>query len=349
MKPAPSCPDCQGTQVRRHGVTDRGVQKYVCMNANCPRTGFLAAYQESPYVSQAAYMRAYRTRKAEERAAVKAATQIGDATLWQADCLALLQSGLIPAHSVDLILADLPYGKTACGWDTPLPLPVLWTAYKRLLTPGGAVVLTAAEGFDLTLAQSNPPWYRYKFIWRKHNIANPMLVTKQPGRVHEYVVVFCRGQTTYHPQMTTGHKPIAGFRDDTKSLGEIYMGSTRGRTRLISTHRDNPEGTRYPTSVWEIPVDTIWDIPQERANVHPTAKPVELMLRLILTYSNAGETVLDNTMGSGTTGLACLQTGRQFLGIELQPAYFATACERIRAALREREEQARQGDLFAAD
>jgi site-specific DNA-methyltransferase (adenine-specific) len=174
-----------------------------------------------------------------------------------------------------------------------------------------------------------------------------MLVTKQPGRVHEFVVVFAPRQPTYHPQMTTGHKPIAGFRDDTKLLGEIYTGAMRGRKRLIATHRDNPEGTRYPQSVWEIPDDSLWDIPQERANRHPTAKPVELMRRLILTYSNLGDVVLDNTMGSGTTGVACLQTGRRFLGIEREAQYFTTARAQIGEAIRHLEAQARQGELFA--
>jgi site-specific DNA-methyltransferase (adenine-specific) len=285
-------------------------------------------------------MRAWRARQKLEQAAVKEAVQMGHCRLWQADCLQVFQAGIIPAHSVHLVLADLPYGKTACSWDSVLPLQELWAAYTRLLTPAGAVLLTASEGFDLTLYQSNPRWYRYKFVWRKNNIANPMLVTTQPGRIHEYVLVFCRRRPTYNPQMTTGHKPIAGFRDDTKLLGEVYTGSTRGRTRLIATHKDNPEGTRYPTSVWDIPADSVWEIPQERANVHPTAKPVELMRRLILTYSHAGDTVLDNTMGSGTTGIACVQTGRQFLGIEQDPTYFATACRRL-------EEETRQGQLFA--
>jgi site-specific DNA-methyltransferase (adenine-specific) len=260
----------------------------------------------------------------------------------------LLRSALIPARSVDLILADLPYGKTACSWDSPLPLRELWAAYTHVLAPRGAVLLTAAEGFDLTLAQSNPRWYRYKIVWRKRNIANPLLAKAQPGRVHEFVLVFAPRQPTYHPQMTTGHKPIAGFRDDTKPLGEIYTGSTRGRKRLIATHRDNPAGTRYPTSVWEIPADSIWDIPQERANVHPTAKPVELMRRLILTYSNEGDTILDNTMGAGATGVACVQTGRRFLGIELQNTYFMTACARIGDASMRLQEATRQGELFAA-
>jgi site-specific DNA-methyltransferase (adenine-specific) len=223
--------------------------------------------------------------------------------------------------------------------DSVLPLQELWSCYRRVLAPGGAVVLTAAEGFDFTLIGSNRQWYRYKFVWCKRNIANPMLPSKQPGRIHEYVLVFCSKQSTYNPQMTTGHKPVAGFRDDTKRLGEIYHGDTHGRTRLIATHRDNPEGTRYATSVW--------DIPQERLNVHPTPKPVALMRQLILSYSNAGETVLDNTMGAGATGVACVQTGRRFLGIELQNTYFMTACERIRDALAQKTEQALQSERFA--
>jgi site-specific DNA-methyltransferase (adenine-specific) len=286
----------------------------------------------SPYASKAAYMRDYRARKRQEQAGVKAPVVIGPCTLWQADCLQVFRAGLLPAHAVDLVVADLPYGVTACVWDCALPLDELWAAYKHLLTPNGVVVLTAAEGFDLTLTQSNRAWYRYKFVWRKNNIANPLLVASQPGRVHEYVLVFAKGRGTYHPQMTTGHKPIVGFRDDSKLLGEIYKGSTRGRTRLIATHRDNPEGLRYPQSVW--------DIPQERANVHPTPKPVELLRRLILTYSSPGATVLDNTMGSGPTGVACVQTGRRFYGIELDPTYFATACRRV-------EDELRQLRLFA--
>jgi site-specific DNA-methyltransferase (adenine-specific) len=303
--------------------------------------------RDRKYASNAERQQAYRARTQPRLAGGKDPVPRGDATLWQADCMPLLQSALIPAHSVDLILADLPYGQTACRWDSVLPLAPLWQAYTRLLTPGGAVVLPAGEGFDLTLYQSNPRWYRYKFVWRKHKIANPLLVKTQPSRVHEYVLVFAPGRVTYTPQMTTGHTPVTGFRDDTKGLGEIYRGTTQGRTRLISTHRDNPEGTRYPTSVWDIPEDSVWDIPQERANVHPTAKPVELMRRLILTYSTAGGMVLDNTMGSGTTGIACVETGRRFLGVELDPTYFTTACRRIGEAITLLQEQARQGDLFA--
>ena len=201
------------------------------------------------YATNADRQEAYRLRIAQARAGVKDCVLIGDATLWQADCLQVFQAGVIPAHSVDLILTDLPYGKTACSWDSVLPLDQLWAAYKRVLAPQGAVVLTASEGFDLTLYQSNPAWYRYKFIWKKNNISNPMLVSKQPGRIHEFVLVFAKGRMTYIPQMTTGHKPVKGFRDDTKSLGEVYRGSTQGRSPLISTHRDNPAGTRYPTTV----------------------------------------------------------------------------------------------------
>jgi site-specific DNA-methyltransferase (adenine-specific) len=288
--------------------------------------------RDRKYPSNADRQRAYRDRKHQEQAAVKAAVQLGPCTLWQADCLQVFRAGLLPAHSVDLVVADLPYGVTACAWDCVLPLGELWAAYKRLLTPNGVVVLTAAEGFDLTLYQSNPAWYRYKFVWRKNNISNPMLVASQPGRIHEYLLVFAKGRIPYTPQMTTGHKPVKGFRDDTKLLGEVYRGSTRGTTRLIATHRDNPDGTRYPTTVWDIPLD--------RANVHPTAKPVELLRRLVLTYSQAGATVLDNTMGSGTAALACVQTGRRFYGIELEEGYFKTACQRV-------EQELQQLPLFA--
>jgi site-specific DNA-methyltransferase (adenine-specific) len=279
---------------------------------------------------------------------------MGDAKLWQADCLRVFEAGLIPAHSVDLILADLPYGTTACAWDSRLPLEPLWQAYKRVLTSTGAVLLTAADGFDTTLHQSNPAWFRYKWVWEKSRGANGVSAARRPITVHEYVLVFYQHQPTYNPQMTYGHKPVAAFRNEAKGVGAVFNGPKGGGRQLVSTHKGN-NGARYPRSVLhdaqDEDADTRADLSLGYYRVergkHDTQKPVRLMRDLILTYSNAGDVILDNTMGSGTTGVACVQTGRRFLGIELHPGSFQAACTRIGEATKEREEETRQGQLFA--
>lgn len=236
--------------------------------------------------------------------------------LYHEDCFGIMPK--LPAASVDLVLADLPYGTTACKWDSTLPLPDLWREYERLLKPGGLVVLTAAQPFTWRLCASNPEDFRYELIWEKPNGTNPMLVKKQPFRNHENILVFYKKQPTYNPQMITGEKPYGGFESTDKKLGEAYGENN------VSRHRDNPEGTRYPKSVQRFA--------QERGG-HPTQKPVALMEWLIRTYSNPGDLVLDNCMGSGTTGVACRRTGRKFIGIEKERKYFDMATQRIQEAL----------------
>ena len=260
----------------------------------------------------------------------KRSLTIGDATIWHADCFTVFPT--LPDGSVDLILADLPYGRTACGWDTPLDLPALWAAYTRLLKPKGAVILTATQPFTWQLCASNPAWFKYELIWQKPNGTNPLLVHKQPFRVHENILVFYQQQPTYNPQKTTGHGTSAAFADPSKTLGEAYSGPKKRGNRLISMHRANTDGTRFPRSVQ--------NFDQERTG-HPTKKPVALMAWLIRTYSHPGDLVLDNTMGEGTTGVACLQEGRGFLGMEQDAAYFNTATLALQQA------RPRQGVLHA--
>ena len=237
--------------------------------------------------------------------------------LWQHDCFEVFP--LIENGSVDMVMADLPYGSSACAWDSVLPLDLLWKEYTRITKPNGAIVLTAIQPFTWKLCASNPKWFRYELIWEKPNGTNPLLVKKQPFRVHENILVFYQKQPTYNPQMTYGHGNYSGFSDSTKFIGEVYNGIEN--KKLISRHKNNTDGSRYPRSVQRFA--------QDRSG-HPTKKPTELMAWLIRTYTNPGDLVLDNTMGEGTTGVACVREKRRFIGIELDPKYFATAVSNIK-------------------
>lgn len=238
-----------------------------------------------------------------------------DIFLWMDDCFNIFPQ--IEDCSIDMILADLPYGTTACAWDNMLPLDKLWNEYKRIIKTNGAIVLTAIQPFAWMLCASNPKWFKYEIIWEKPNGTNPMLVKKQPFRVHENILVFYQKQPTYNPQMTYGHSNYGGFFDDTKFIGEAYNGSNK---KLVSKHKKNTDGSRYPRSVQRFS--------QDRSG-HPTKKPVELMAWLIRTYTNIGDKVLDNTMGEGTTGVACVKENRKFFGIELNEKYFKTSVKNI--------------------
>jgi DNA modification methylase len=232
--------------------------------------------------------------------------------VWNDDCFNVFP--LIYSNSIDMILADLPYGTTACKWDSVLPLDLLWKEYTRILKPNGVVVLTASQPFTWKLCASNPDWFKYEIIWEKPNGTNPLLVKKQPFKVHENILVFYKKQPTYNPQMTYGHTTYSGFSDENRTLGEVFSGGNND-TKLTSKHKENIDGSRYPRSIQKFA--------QERGK-HPTKKPVELMRWLIRTYTNPGDVVLDNTMGEGTTGVAALLEKRKFLGIELEGKYYVT-------------------------
>ena len=230
--------------------------------------------------------------------------------LLHGDCLELLPT--LPDASVDMILTDLPYGTTACAWDSIIPLDRLWNEYHRVAKENAAMIFTAAQPFTTVLASSNIANFKYEWVWEKPQGTNPMNAQIMPLKSHENVLVFYRKKPTYNPQMTQG-TPYGGFKSDTATIGEVY-GSAK------SQHRDNPEGTRYPKTVLRF---------KQEKGLHPTQKPVALMEYLINTYTNPGETVLDSTMGSGTTGMAAFLTDRSFVGMEQDPDYFEIARERL--------------------
>jgi site-specific DNA-methyltransferase (adenine-specific) len=221
---------------------------------------------------------------------------------------------LIPNGSVDLILADPPYGTTACKWDAVIPFEPMWTHLRRVLKPNGAAVLFSAQPFTSALVMSNIKEFKYEWIWRKEAGTGFLNAKKQPLRDVEYGAVFYRDQPTYNPQMRTGFKPYK-----TTQGGETENYNKSG---IVTTESD---GSRYPLSTIEFQRD--------KNKVHPTQKPVALMEYLIRTYTNEGDTVLDFTMGSGTTGVACMNTGRHFIGIEQDEGYFKIAQKRIETAM----------------
>lgn len=225
------------------------------------------------------------------------------------DCLEILPT--LADSSVDMILCDLPYGTTQNKWDSIIPLDHLWAEYWRVVKPNGAVVLTAQTPFDKALGVSCLKYLKYEWIWSKRLATGHLNAKKQPMKAHENVLVFYRSQCTYNPQMASG-KPY--------TVKSGRQSTNYGQQVEVVTENS---GERYPRSILEFDHD-------RGARHHPTQKPVALMEYLIRTYTNEGETVLDNTMGSGTTGLAARNTGRSFIGIERDPDYFAIAERRIR-------------------
>ena len=233
------------------------------------------------------------------------------------DCLEEMPK--LEAGSVDLVLADVPYGTTACKWDTIIPFKPMWEQLKRLAK--GAIVMTASQPFTSALVMSNPEWFKYCWVWEKSRPTLFQHSKRMPMRKHEDVVVFYSAQPVYNPQFDIGEPYI-----DNRKTRKIPRGILSGdKTAKIRTPINNA-GTRYPTTV------SLKNMYENSGNQHPTQKPVALMEYLIRTYTNEGETVLDFTMGSGTTGVACVRTGRNFIGIEKDLSYFKIAQNRINSA-----------------
>lgn len=224
--------------------------------------------------------------------------------LMKGDCLERMKE--IPDGSVDMVLADVPYGTTACAWDSIIPLEPMWKQLKRIIKPNGAIVMTAAQPFTTTLIASNMKMFKYCWVWKKSKPTGHLNAKKQPLRTYEDVVVFYDNQCIYNPQ-------------GTKPTDKVVSRTNRGNYGECSkTTRQTV--TNYPRNIVEFPsVD----------GVHQTQKPVALMEYLIKTYTNEGETVLDFTFGSGTTGVACANLNRKFIGIEMDDKYFDIAKERI--------------------
>lgn len=245
------------------------------------------------------------------------------------DCLDILPT--LEAGSVDMVLCDLPYGTTQNKWDSIIPLDRLWVEYWRVVKPNGAVVLTAQTPFDKVLGVSCLKYLKYEWIWNKTRATGHLNVWKQPMKNHENVLVFYRAQCTYNPQGITR-----------KAVATIRKGGDNGTNYGKSDKDAVQEWENFPRAVI--------NIPSEGTTVHPTQKPVALMEYLIRTYTNEGETVLDNTMGSGTTGVAARNTGRNFIGIERDPSYFTIAQQRInneRPAVAQQQPAANDNDLFS--
>ena len=228
------------------------------------------------------------------------------------DCLEIMP--LIPNKEVNMILCDLPYGTTACSWDTMIPLDELWKEYERIIKDNGAIVLNSGQPFTTALISSNMKMFKYCWVWEKQQGTNPMLAKKQPLKIHEDICVFYRKFGTYNPQMSKG-TPYLGFESKTATTGEI-MGETK------SVHRENILGDRYPT--------TILKFNTERSkNGHPTQKPVALFEYLIKTYTNEGDLVLDNCAGSFTTAIAATNLKRNWICIEKEGKYCKIGSKRI--------------------
>ena len=239
--------------------------------------------------------------------------------LMQGDCLELMKD--IPDKSIDMILCDLPYGTTACKWDTIIPFEPLWEQYNRIIKDNGAIVLFGSEPFSTTLRYSNLKMYKYDWIWGKSIGANPLLCKKQPMRYHENISVFYKKQCVYNPQMTIGKMRDKKPKTWGDKTDEIYGGALsrfKGKSNINNLY--------YPRSY------QYFSNANQKDKLHPTQKPVPLLEYLIKTYTNEGETVLDNCMGSGSTGVACVNTGRNFIGIEKDETYFNIAKKRIEEA-----------------
>lgn len=235
------------------------------------------------------------------------------------DCLEIMKH--VPDGSVDMVLCDLPYGMTSQKWDSVIPFEPLWEQYNRIVKLNGAMVFTAAQPFTSALVMSNPKHFKYDWVWQKPKGTGHLNVKKQPMRDKEDILVFYRKQSTYNPQMGRG-EPYE-TRNSKKKITHFEKGATIYGSFNRGIGTDNPNlGTRYPKQVLEFGI-------VERGGVHPTQKPVELFEYLIKTYTNEGEVVLDNCIGSGTTAEAALRTNRQFIGIEQDEQYWKIACERI--------------------
>lgn len=234
-------------------------------------------------------------------------------TIYQMDCLEGMKH--IPAKSVDLILCDLPYGTTGLPWDSVIPFEQLWKQYKRLIKDNGAIVLTASQPFTTALINSNLSWFRYEWIWKKSNhITGHANANRMPLKNHENVCVFYKKLPTYNPQGLISVKPVLKRR---KYSGKTYLGENE--LTLLKPHV--VKFKNYPKSVI--------DFPRDRKTHHPTQKPVTLFEYIIKTYTNPGETVLDNCMGGFTTAVACDNTQRNWYGFEMDSEFCRKALDRI--------------------
>ena len=241
--------------------------------------------------------------------------------LMQGDCLERMKE--IPDGSVDMVLTDPPYGTTACKWDSVIPFEQMWEQLKRVTKKNAAIVMTASQPFTSALVMSNAKMFKHSWVWEKNAGSNFGAMKYQPMKEHEDVLVFSAKSPTYNPQMQPRSESgralvLAGVKSKASNGGDVYGGLNQG----YDNSNQNPD-LRFPRSIQRF---------NRERGLHPTQKPVALMEYLIKTYTNKGETILDFTMGSGTTGVAAKNLGRDFIGIELDEEYFRIAKERIKSA-----------------
>lgn len=240
--------------------------------------------------------------------------------IYKGDCLEVMKS--IPDKSIDMVLCDLPYGTTRNKWDAVIDLDSLWSQYERIIKDNGAIVLFAQTPFDKVLGSSNLKLLKYEWIWDKKLATGHLNAKKMPMKRHENILVFYKKLPIYNAQMSIG-KPY--------NKGGI-LGKTANYGKQREVENKSETGHRYPTSIIQ------FSNANRKNRVHPTQKPVELLEYLIKTYTNEGELVLDNCMGSGSTGVACQNTGRKFIGIELDDKYFEISKNRLNEAVEKKEE-----------
>jgi site-specific DNA-methyltransferase (adenine-specific) len=246
-------------------------------------------------------------------------TRVMRSVLVNADCFDVFP--FIDDKSVNLILCDLPYGTTACKWDSVLPFDKLWKEYKRIITDNGAIVLTASQPFTSALVMSNPKMFKYEWIWKKTRYSGNLNATRMPLKAHENILVFSKGKAPYYPIKTEAPEHLIDKRKNVNPSIVKDGGAYNGSKGFVNI-RKKDDGTRYPTTVQE------FKNPNNNS-LHPTQKPLELMKYLIKTYSNEDDIVMDNCMGSNTTGLACKELNRQYIGIEKDKNYYDVSVSRV--------------------
>ena len=237
--------------------------------------------------------------------------------IYNMDCLEGMKQ--IPDGTIDAVICDLPYGTTANKWDSEIPIDLLWKEYWRLLKPNGPVLLFGQEPFA-SHCRLSTPYFKYDWIWRKHNPKGFLAANIKPLRIHEVISVYYRKQPTYNPQFWQS----IPYEKERASLSSNYNGQSKNYTKS--------DGKRFPVDVLNI--NGVFGGFCNAGNpepIHPTQKPVDLLRYLVLTYTNEGDTVLDNCMGSGTTAIACIKERRHFIGFELSKEYFDKAVRRIKA------------------
>jgi len=240
-------------------------------------------------------------------------TQTEGGIILHGDCLVAMQN--IPDNSVDMVLCDLPYGTTQCKWDSVIPFEPLWKEYNRVCKVNAPMVFTAAQPFTSTLIASNIKNFKYTWVWEKSKASGHLNAKRMPLRAHEDICVFYRKPPVYNPQMTQG-QPYHKGTWQAKNTPDVW-----GEQRDYENKNDT--GLRYPRTV------QYFKTAEREGKLHPTQKPIALFEYLVKTYSNEGDVVLDNCIGSGTTAIAALNTGRKYIGVELEQKYVDVCNERI--------------------